>query len=683
MAANTIDNGQCEAPPDSKETPGNVLVTVQGVPDGKPDEAASKLTFKRFEDLPEMVEMLSPLHPDDEGDKTDVENLSDHEAMDTADQRTVLVDKEEDSGDENKTDVEDLDIGSVRRRAVSQDNPAQNVESSKGTAKRFIEEVQLDNLEHKKISGESRWVRNDSNHIGQKPSHSRQRSHSQPCSLSSPGPTEPCQSPRSASSESEFANLSAHVRAVLGELDVRSQKYKFPSEVKRSKLRCPSSGLPYRLTSRSDQERLLKKFFVEEDVGSLTDEGEFVIMPEPRSPTCRLTAGLEELDVSSEGTDIEDLAVEPSNAIGSGGEWTETDPDSGEVRHIISKTTHTTVTSVKPDEGAPRGDTMSTSISQSSKGSHGGSTASAPSRHDEAESLTFFQKKEFFEKLSEQAPLQDTLSSRLGSTPTLDTALTRPVVTVKPRPRSESLTSQGEIIEENIVFAERLRLFQNGAQASSSPGASLPHLDLVDQRRQSREQRLQGLPETVDSLQQQFSEACAGLQDTKGKSDTRLLVHTSDADKEAVDVCSVQSSEDLGDQQFSRMRVRMPATEECVGETLISSCDEPGEKPSPLRDAYKDSLLTPQEGSQTGGDHWMEAESALDDSSRPVTATRVITTRTTRTVGPDGREQLVTTTTEEGAGGDEPELRLRRSMQGVLDSFMADPSAPPPHSDEE
>lgn len=427
MAANTIDNGQCEAPPDSKETSGNFLVTVQEVPDGQAHEAAPKPTFKRFEDLPEMVEMLSPLHPDDEGDKTDVENLSDHESMDTADQRTMLVDKEEDSGDENKTDVEDLDIESGRRQAVSR-------EGSKNTAKRFIEEVQLDNLEHKKISGESKWARNDSNHIGQKPSHSRQRSHSQPCSLSSPGPVEPCQSPRSASSESEFANLSAHVRAVLGELDVRSQKYKSSSEVKRSKLRCPSSGLPYRLTTRNDQERLLKKFFVEEDVGSLTDEGEFVIMPEPRSPTCRLTAGLEELDVSSEGTDIEDLAAEPHNAIGSGGEWTETDPDSGEVRHIISKTTHTTVTSVKPGEG---------------------------------------------------------------------------------------------------------------------------------------------------------------------------------------------------------------------------------------------------------GDHWMEAESALDDSSRPVTATRVITTRTTRTVGPDGREQLVTTTTEEGAGGDEPELRLRRSMQGVLDSFMADPSAPPPHSDEE
>lgn len=32
-------------------------------------------------------------------------------------------------------------------------------------------------------------------------------------------------------------------------------------------------------------------------------------------------------------------------------EWTETDPDSGEVRHIISKTTHTTVTSVRPTEG--------------------------------------------------------------------------------------------------------------------------------------------------------------------------------------------------------------------------------------------------------------------------------------------------------------------------------------------
>ncbi|XP_049528436.1 uncharacterized protein LOC119435128 isoform X41 [Dermacentor silvarum] len=365
-------------------------------------------------------------------------------------------------------------------------------------------------------------------------------------------------------------------------------------------------------------------------------------------------------------------------------EWTETDPDSGEVRHIISKTTHTTVTSMKPGEGAPRGDTMSTSISHSSKGSHGGSAASAPSRHDEAESLTFFQKKEFFEKLSEQSPLQETLSTRLGSTPSLDTALTRPVVTVKPRPRSESLTSQGEIVEENIVFAERLRLFQNGAQAGSLPGASLPHLDLMDPRRQSREQKLQDMPEMVDSLQQQSSEVLEGLQGTDGKSDTRLLVHTSDADKEAFDVRTVQSPVDIGDQQFSRMRVRMPASEECVSETLISSCDLPGEKPSPLRDAYKDSLLAPQqEGSQTGGDHLMEAESALDDSSRPVTATRVITTRTTRTVGPDGREQLVTTTTEEGAGGDDPELRMRRSMQGVLDNFMADPSAPPPHSDEE
>lgn len=434
MAANTIDNGQCEAPSDSKETPGGVVETVPEVPDGQAHEAASKPTFKRFEDLPEMVEMLSPLHPDDDGDKTDVENLSDHETMDTADQRTMLVDKEEDSGDENKTDVEDLDVESVRRRALPRDSSAQNAEGSKNTAKRFIEEVQLDNLDCKKISGESKWLRNDSNHIGQKPSHSRQRSHSQPCSLLSPGAVEACHSPRSASSESEFANLSAHVRAVLGEMDVRSQKFKISSEVKRSKLRCPSSGLPYRLTSRNDQERLLRKFFVEEDVGSLTDEGEFVIMPEPRSPTCRLTAGLEELDVSSEGTDIEDLAAEPHNAIGSGGEWTETDPDSGEVRHIISKTTHTTVTSMKPGEG---------------------------------------------------------------------------------------------------------------------------------------------------------------------------------------------------------------------------------------------------------GDHLMEAESALDDSSRPVTATRVITTRTTRTVGPDGREQLVTTTTEEGAGGDDPELRMRRSMQGVLDNFMADPSAPPPHSDEE
>ncbi|XP_049274824.1 ankyrin-2 isoform X9 [Rhipicephalus sanguineus] len=312
-------------------------------------------------------------------------------------------------------------------------------------------------------------------------------------------------------------------------------------------------------------------------------------------------------------------------------EWTETDPDSGEVRHIISKTTHTTVTSVKPGEGAPRGDTMSTSVSQSSKGGHGGSAASAPSSHNEAESLTFCQKKEFFEKLSEQSPLQETFSSRLGSTPSLDTALTRPVVTVKPRPRSESLTSQGEIIEENIVFAERLRLFQNGAQASSSPGASLPHLDLMDQRRQSRDQRLQGLPEMTDSLQQQSSEVLAGLQDTYGKSDTRLLVHTSDADKEAFDVCSVQSSEDVGDQQFSRMRVRMPATEECVSETLISSCDLPGEKPSPLRDAYKDSLTPQQEGSHT------ERDAAVAESSHAPSAAADPATSAGRSAG--GRER--------------------------------------------
>ncbi|XP_075734412.1 uncharacterized protein LOC119176963 isoform X7 [Rhipicephalus microplus] len=312
-------------------------------------------------------------------------------------------------------------------------------------------------------------------------------------------------------------------------------------------------------------------------------------------------------------------------------EWTETDPDSGEVRHIISKTTHTTVTSVKPGEGAPRGDTMSTSVTRSSKGGRGDSAASAPSSHDEAESLTFCQKKEFFEKLSEQSPLQETLSSRLGSTPSLDTALTRPVVTVKPRPRSESLTSQGEIIEENIVFAERLRLFQNGAQASSSSGANLPHLDLMDQRRQSRDERLQGLPEMTDSLQQQSSEVFTGQQDTDGKSDTRLLVHTSDADKEAFDVCSVQSSEDTGDQQFSRMRVRMPATEEFVSKAPKSSCGLRGEKPSPLRDAYKESLTSQQEGSH------IERDEAVAESSHTPSAAADPATSAGRRAG--GRER--------------------------------------------
>ncbi|XP_077503819.1 uncharacterized protein LOC144114148 isoform X27 [Amblyomma americanum] len=281
-------------------------------------------------------------------------------------------------------------------------------------------------------------------------------------------------------------------------------------------------------------------------------------------------------------------------------EWTETDPDSGEVRHIISKTTHTTVTSKKPSEGAPRGDTTSTTVSHSSKDGHHGSTPSAPSECDEAESLTFFQKKEFFEKLSEQSPPKETSSARLGSTPSLDTALTRPAVTLKPRPRSESLTSQGEIIEESIVFAERLRLFQNGAQASPLPSASIPQVDLVDPA-PKMEQKLQGMAEIGDSLQQVPSAVLEGLQSTEEKSDTRLLVHTSDADKEAFDVRSVQVAEDFGDKQFSHMRVRMPAPEETVSKTSICSSDLPGDKPSPLRDAYKGSLsASRQESSQAG-----------------------------------------------------------------------------------
>ncbi|KAH9361274.1 hypothetical protein HPB48_006836 [Haemaphysalis longicornis] len=236
---------------------------------------------------------------------------------------------------------------------------------------------------------------------------------------------------------------------------------------------------------------------------------------------------------------------------------------------------------------------MSSSVSRSSKDDHRGSAASAPSDHDEAESLTFFQKKEFFEKLSEQSPPQEALSaSRLGSTPSLDTALTRPAVSVKPRPRSESLTSQGEIVEESIVFAERLRLFQGGTQASSGPSAGFPQLDdLAEQQpHQGTEEKGQVAPDPSQPRRLEES------QDLEGKGGTRLLVHTSDADKEALDVCSVQVSEDARDQQFSRMRVRVPALEESVAPT-----ESPQPKVSPLRDAYKDSLLTAQQESGQAG----------------------------------------------------------------------------------
>ncbi|KAG0427152.1 hypothetical protein HPB47_025826 [Ixodes persulcatus] len=75
-----------------------------------------------------------------------------------------------------------------------------------------------------------------------------------------------------------------------------------------------------------------------------------------------------------------------------------------------------------------------------------------------------------------------------------------------------------------------------------------------------------------------------------------------------------------------------------------------------------------------GGDQWMEEESALEESAQPVATSRVITTRTIRTVCPDGQEQVVTTTSCD----DDSEVRMRRSMQGVLDSFLADSGPPAP-----
>lgn len=72
----------------------------------------------------------------------------------------------------------------------------------------------------------------------------------------------------------------------------------------------------------------------------------------------------------------------------------------------------------------------------------------------------------------------------------------------------------------------------------------------------------------------------------------------------------------------------------------------------------------------------MEQELAPDGSAEPVISSRVITTQTTRTIGPDGQEQVITTTSS--SGDQDRELRIRRSMQGVLDSFMADSGQPVP-----
>lgn len=147
------------------------------------------------------------------------------------------------------------------------------------------------------------------------------------------------------------------------------------------------------------------------------------------------------------------------------------------------------------------------------------------------------------------------------------------------------------------MFAERLRLFQGGTQASSGPSAGFPQLDdLAEQQpRQHTEEKDQVAPAVApDPSQPRLLEDSQDLEG--GKGGTRLLVHTSDAGKEAFDVCSVQVSEDAREQQFSRMRVRVPALEESAVPT-----ESPEQKASPLRDAYKDSLLTAQPESGQAG----------------------------------------------------------------------------------
>ncbi|XP_064457857.1 uncharacterized protein LOC135368469 isoform X18 [Ornithodoros turicata] len=245
-------------------------------------------------------------------------------------------------------------------------------------------------------------------------------------------------------------------------------------------------------------------------------------------------------------------------------EWTETDPDSGDVRRVVCKTTHTSVSSAKPTE------------SQQSKDK--ASDADTQQASDEEESLTFVQKREFFEKLSELSPPKDS-RPRLSSTPSLDTTLTRPVATQRPRPRSESLTSQGEIVEESIVFSERLKKFQQNEGA-------LPEQDVFEgfeqaecQLRKVREELeadvlKEAASDSRTRLLEGTSKLAFGQADSRpkppseivgSKTELKLLVRTSEPGKEALDMRLTEYMDTEGrheeQQQFARVLVRSHDTE--------------------------------------------------------------------------------------------------------------------------
>ncbi|XP_042148280.1 ankyrin-2 isoform X3 [Ixodes scapularis] len=283
-------------------------------------------------------------------------------------------------------------------------------------------------------------------------------------------------------------------------------------------------------------------------------------------------------------------------------EWTETDPDSGGVRHVIRKTTHTTVTSGKQGESALRGGAKSTAETRTTTRDH-------HQLSDEEESLTFVQKKEFFEKLSEHSPPKDSSRGRLGSTPSLDTTLTRPVATQKPRPRSESLASQGEIVEESIVFSERLRLFQDKDDGSAllEPREAPADLERIEQQvrdvqyqlhtetglvpdlDQTELQRAQAGPRTERAPSDVRSDVSSTPESLDGKSATRLLVRTSEPGKEAFDMRTTEFSvsEGVQEQQFARVLVRSPVPEDGFDESPATGAPE--QLDSALHSAYRES----------------------------------------------------------------------------------------------
>lgn len=311
-------------------------------PDGCRKRAPGGLDLHHLQELPEMVEQLSPGAYEDDN-RTDQENMSDQEL----DDQMLCVHANEVSEDGNRTDVEEL--GDNEEEAMHEEGAREATfpEGSKVKVKRYIEEMRLNSSEAQDLgeTDEETILCNDPSATSRPEprtdrKHRRQRSQSQPSSSALSKVQEGVVSPRPAASETEFVNVASQMKAVFRERELCPKKPK--SDVGGGKKRFTRSrDAPYSLTGGADGERLLRTFFTEDDSGNLTDEGEFLIVPQ--GDLSRSLSGLE-LDSGEDVTDTEDLDAS------SPGEWTETDPDSGGVRHVIRKTTHTTVKSARPGE---------------------------------------------------------------------------------------------------------------------------------------------------------------------------------------------------------------------------------------------------------------------------------------------------------------------------------------------